>query len=73
MLNEKGSGELIEYMYLNDKENNYYTKFITLHKEYYLYDEEIEIIKKYKEKIAEYLKESPYIVDIGPGTTSALE
>ncbi len=73
LFNDKGNGKLTEYMYYADEGNNYYSKFIQSHKAYYLYDEEIEIIRQNKHILSKYLKNNPNIIDIGPGTNTALE
>ena len=73
---EYGKGLYLKYIYmipnLTGNDDNY-TSFMAENKNYYMYDEEVELINEEKDRIADLVGSNTNIIDFGPGLSLAIE
>lgn len=62
----KDGADILPYAYLNAGDS--YEKLVRYCSDYYLFNDEVELIKKNQEKIQYYLREVTDLIEVGPGS-----
>jgi len=63
--------DMLPYAYMES--SGYYNNIIKNNPDYYLFSEEVQIIKENKNLISQYLNEVSEVIEIGPGSNYAIE